>query len=102
MTFSDAFCPCISTAVAAPMVPPPVIYIFSQDKEINAPAEIARLLIKATVNTSEASIASLICVAASTLPPKVSISKMIAAALSSSAALIVLSINGGKPRSIVP
>ena len=60
MTFSLPFFPDISTAVAAPIKPPPVINIFSQDNEISAPAEIARLFINATVGTSAPKIASFI------------------------------------------
>ena len=81
ITFSLPFLPDISTAVAAPMEAPPVIYIFSQDKEISAPADMALRLINATVSRSESKMASLIWVAASTRPPKVSISKMTARAL---------------------
>ena len=92
----------MSTAVAAPNKPPSVIYIFSQDREISAPAEIALLFIKAIVGTLEPKIASLICVAASTLPPKVFISKIIALALSFSATEITRFMKGGKPKSIVP
>ena len=78
--------PCISTAVAAPIVPPLVIYILSHDIDINAPAEIARRFINATVSIGESNIASFICVAASTRPPKVSISNITATAPSAAAA----------------
>ena len=94
--------PCISTAVVAPIVAPPAMNTFSQDNEISAPAEIARLFIKATVGTFESNIASLICVAASTRPPKVLTSNIIAFALFSSASAIERSMNGGNPKSIVP
>ena len=70
-----------ATAVAAPMEAPGVIKIESQLREIKAPAEMARLLIKAMVVTLLSKMMSLICVAASTLPPKVSISNMMALAL---------------------
>ena len=60
MTFSLPFLPDISTAVAAPINPPPVINIFSQDNDIKEPAEIARRLINATVSISDPKIASLI------------------------------------------
>jgi hypothetical protein len=69
---------------------------------MSAPAEIALLLIKAIVGTLELKIASLICVAASTLPPNVFISKIIAIAFSDSALDITRFIKGGKPKSIVP
>jgi len=82
-------------------VAPLVIIIFSQDKDIKAPAEIALLLIKAIVGIFVSKMASLICVAASKRPPKVSISKIIAEALSLSANLILLEIKGGRPKSIV-
>ena len=49
ITFSLPFLPDISTAVAAPIKPPPVIKIFSQEREINAPAEIARRFMNAMV-----------------------------------------------------
>ena len=64
---------------------PGVIKIESQLREIKAPAEMARLLIKAIVVTLLSKIMSLIWVAASTLPPKVSISNMMAWALCSAA-----------------
>ena len=83
------------------MVPPLVINIFSQDSEMRAPADIARRLIKAIVGIFALKIASLIWVAASNRPPKVSISKIITFALSFSAISILRSINGGRPKSIV-
>ena len=75
---------------------------FSQDKDINAPADIARRLMNATVMISVPKIASLICVAASTLPPNVLISNIIALAFLDFASSSILFIKGGKPRSIVP
>ena len=63
------------------------MYIFSHDSDISAPADFVQnlLLIKAIVVILELRIASFICVAASTLPPKVFISKIIASAFSDSA-----------------
>ena len=49
---------------------------------MSAPAEIARLFINATVTTLLSKIISLIFVAASILPPKVSISKIIEQSIS--------------------
>ena len=56
---------------------------------------------KAIVVMSVAEIASLICVAASTLPPNVSISKIISSAPFFSAALIARLTKAGIPKSIV-
>jgi len=71
--------------VAAPIELPGTIIILSHEIAIRAPAEMARLLINAIVRRSVPIIASLICVAASTLPPKVLILKIIASAFASSA-----------------
>ena len=88
--------------MAAPIDAPGVIKIESQLREMSAPADIARLLIKAIVGILLSKIISLIWVAASTRPPKVSISKMIAFALFSSASSTTRWIKCGRPISIVP
>ena len=62
----------------------------------------ARLLMNAIVKRSESKIASFIWVAASTLPPNVSMSKITANAPLSCASLSSLDMYGGKPKSIVP
>ena len=91
-----------STGVVAPIVEACVITILSQASEINAPAEIARLLTKAIVSAFASKIASRITVAASTLPPNVSISKTIASTSSASASSITRSIKADTPGSIMP
>lgn len=65
---------------------------------MSAPAEIPRL-IKAIVLSSVSRIISLISMAASTRPPNVSMSKIIAAASASSASLTARSTKLARPRS---
>jgi hypothetical protein len=74
--------------------------IFSHARAIKAPADQALSFIKAMVVMGVLRIASLIFVAASTLPPKVSISNIKAFALGCS--LILLSTKEERPNSIVP
>ena len=69
---------------------------------MRAPAEMARLLTKATVVTGLRSKASRMITAASTRPPKVLMSRITAAAPSRAAVSSTRSTNGASPRSIMP
>jgi hypothetical protein len=88
--------------VAAPIVPPSAMAMVSAAKLMRAPAEMARLLTKATVRTRAWSKASRMSTAASTRPPKVLISRMTAATLALTASSRTRCTNGASPRSMMP
>ena len=75
-----AFLPDISTAVAAPIVAPLSLQSFHKIMKL-ALSRYSSAIYKCNCRYFVSNIASFICVAASNRPPKVSISKMIAAAL---------------------
>jgi hypothetical protein len=78
----------ISTGAAAPIVALEAIVIRRAERAISAPAEIARPFTKAMVSSGVPRSASRITTAASTRPPKVSISSTSAAAPACSASPI--------------
>jgi len=84
------------------MVLPLDITSFCVARAIRAPAEIARLLTKPTVRSGLFNKASRICTAASTRPPKVSISRITAAAPACVASSSTRWTKGARPRSITP
>ena len=90
----------ICIGVAAPMLAPGLMTICVAANEMSAPAEMARLLMNAMVGTFVFKSASRICIAESTRPPSVLISKIIASACAFSRS--TRSIYGAKPRSIIP
>ena len=84
------------------MVPPVDITRVWADSPISAPAEMARLFTNATVRTLAFNSVSRICTAASTRPPKVSMSRITAAAPACVASSSTRATNGASPRSITP